>query len=107
MGRELLDHGFDHIIYDSPPVLSVSDAVIISTIVDSAILVVRAYQTPRNSVTVALERLKTAGHGTTGLVLNDIEHGGPGRYYYRYYGERPEASDDRTAPAGKQAGGAA
>ncbi len=85
MGRELMAQGFDHVIYDSPPVLSVADPVIIASVVDSVILVVRASSTPRQSVSLAVERLAKAGRGTTGVVLNDLDMESRGSNYYRYY----------------------
>jgi capsular exopolysaccharide synthesis family protein len=107
MGRELLESGYDHLVFDSPPMLSVSDAVIIASTVDVTILVVRASHTARQSVRVAAERLRQAGAGSTGVVLNNLDPTnarGYGRYYYTYrYGEPPEEAAD-GAPAEPRAG---
>jgi capsular exopolysaccharide synthesis family protein len=105
MTADLLDAGYDHLVFDSPPVLSVSDPVIVATSMDCCILVVRADSTPRPSVRLAVERLEPAAAGTTGLVLNDLEASRWKRGYYgsSYYGEQPEKLRTRTSSTEKLA----
>jgi capsular exopolysaccharide synthesis family protein len=103
LGNELLEQGFDHIIYDSPPVLSVSDPVIVAAAADTCIMVVRAGRTPRQSIRTAVERLAQSGGGPLGIVLNhfDVE-AGYGRYEYdeRY---RPGGPDEDVEPPTSEA----
>ncbi|MEW6382139.1 MAG: polysaccharide biosynthesis tyrosine autokinase [bacterium] len=80
----ILKEKFDTIIFDSPPLNSVSDACILSSKVDGVILVVRVGQTNRRGVQKAKQHLENAGAKICGVILNrlDIKKGG---YYYDYY----------------------
>jgi capsular exopolysaccharide synthesis family protein len=106
LGRVLVSHGYDHIVLDSPPVLSVSDSVIIASTVDVSILVVRAGRSPRPTVSQAADKLRQAGRGPSGVVLNDLEPErlGPSRYGY-YYGE-PQPTEAGTPPPRDRRAGA-
>lgn len=79
---------FDHLVLDSPPLLMVTDATILSTIVDGVVLVVENGVTPRGALTRAHRILGSAGGKILGVVLNkvDFRHDGYyGSYYYRRY----------------------
>ncbi len=84
---------FDVVLLDSPPLLAVTDAAVLSTMVDGAILVVRTGSTPRTSVRRAISQLETVHGRLVGTVLNDVDFraglygGGYGYYYYYYYGQ--------------------
>jgi len=67
-----------YIIFDCPPVLSLSDALIFSSYVDGAILVVEAGKTSRNQIQSALDLL--SDKNIIGLVMNKGEF--PNTYYY-------------------------
>ena len=89
LGPRCLAGGYDHVIYDSPPVLSVVDPIIIANIVEATIVVARAGRTPRESLQRAVSKFVQAGTRPIGVVLNDVD---PGRHAfgaYGYYG-RPE-----------------
>jgi capsular exopolysaccharide synthesis family protein len=110
LGPELLERGYDHIIFDSPPVLSVSDPVIVASLADTGILVVRAGRTPRQSARVAAERLAQTAAGPFGVVLNDFDAESRGSSYERYqhyYGryEAADTDDDSGVDTVKRAGG--
>ena len=79
-----LSEQLDLVIFDAPPVLSVTDAQIVSTNVDGTILVVRANKTEKNAVKEAVRSIKQVGGHIIGTVLNDVEVKGSG--YYGYYG---------------------
>lgn len=79
-----LSEQLDLVIFDAPPVLSVTDAQIVSTNVDGTILVVRANKTEKNAVKEAVRVIKQVGGHIIGTVLNDVEVKGSG--YYGYYG---------------------
>jgi capsular exopolysaccharide synthesis family protein len=97
LGPQLLERRFDHILFDSPPVLSVSDPVIVASVADTGILVVRAGRTPTPSVRTAAARLAQTGGGTFGVVLNDFDaesQGAPHDRYQYYYGRYEPGGDE-------------
>ena len=75
---------FKFLVIDSPPVLPVTDAMILSTFVDGVAFVVESGVTARGAVVRARKVLENAGARILGLVLNkvDVRHNG----YYGYYG---------------------
>ena len=78
---------FDYVLVDSPPLLSVADSRILSTLTDAVVLVVRAYETPYDVVRRARALLYSAGARILGVALNnvDIRRDGYGSgYFYRY-----------------------
>ena len=62
---------FDAILIDSPPVLSVADARVVSQFADAVVLVLRAGQTTRDAATMAVSVLEADGTPVLGTVLND------------------------------------
>lgn len=101
----LLDAGFDHVIFDSPPVLSVADPVILGHASDGVVLVARAHRTPRESLRLAVERFSQAGVKPFGVVLNDVDDAAQGYRYYRYYGRGEHEDDAATPPAERRTAG--
>ena len=87
---------YDHVIIDSPPVLLVTDAVLLAQDVNAVLLVSRIGITPRGSLQRATEMLQSGEHHVTGIVVNDISRGeshyGYGKYAYGKYGDT--ADDD-------------
>jgi capsular exopolysaccharide synthesis family protein len=87
MLRELADR-YDHILVDSPPLINVTDPVILSTMVDGVILVVHGGKSTRDIVRRARQELTNVGAKIFGVVLNnvDLKREGYDYYYYnRYY----------------------
>jgi len=86
MGKmlETLRARFQHIIIDSPPLLVVTDATILSTMVEGVVLVVESGVTPRKLILRARKVLDSANARLLGVVLNKVRlhHDG----YYSYYG---------------------
>ncbi len=74
---------FDHIIIDTPPVISVTDAGIVGTQSDGVIMVIQAGRTQRGIVKRATELLHQAHSKVLGHVLTNIEYHLP-EYIYRY-----------------------
>ena len=76
---------FDWVIIDTPPVGLLSDANLLAGMVDTAVLVVRACETPYELVRKAIEAL--GRDKVLGIVLNRAEEGAAYNYrkYYRYY----------------------
>ncbi|MBN2356726.1 polysaccharide biosynthesis tyrosine autokinase [candidate division KSB1 bacterium] len=87
--RQLLQQArkeYNMILIDSPPTLAVTDASILSTIVDAVLLVIRSGGTEREAALRAHEQLKRVGAPVIGVVLNGIEAANVyGSYYYHYY----------------------
>ncbi|CDO03687.1 Tyrosine-protein kinase YwqD [Oceanobacillus picturae] len=73
---------YDLIIFDTPPVLAVTDAQILANIVDGALMVVRSKQTENDAVERAKEALEPARAKLLGAVLNDREKKASHNYYY-------------------------
>jgi capsular exopolysaccharide synthesis family protein len=87
----------DHVIFDSPPVLSLADPIILSAALEATIVIVRAGKTSRESLRQATGQLRK-GHGRlVGVVLNGVTPEHRGYYYRRYYG--PPAVDESVAVA--------
>jgi polysaccharide biosynthesis transport protein len=78
---------FDHIIIDTPPCLSVTDAVVLSIDADGVILVVRSGQTPKAALRRASELLLQVNARVMGVVLNGFNIHSDDDYYY-YYGSK-------------------
>lgn len=78
---------YDRIIVETPPVNAVSDAVIISKLVDSVIYVVHGEKTPREQITSGLRMLRHAKAPIEGLVINQSENIDTSRYHNKYYSD--------------------
>jgi succinoglycan biosynthesis transport protein ExoP len=95
---------YDYIVIDSPPVMPVSDALLLSTIVDGVLLVTNAARTPKQQVRAARARLEYARAKIFGTVLNRIRiHHSEYQYYYHqgYYTPEDENAalhQDQEAP---------
>ena len=76
---------FDFILIDSPPVLPVSDSVLLSTIVDGVVVVVNSANTAKQQIRVACSRLKYARSKIFGIVLNKVNLQSPEYKYYKNY----------------------
>ena len=75
---------FDYIFIDSPPLIAVSDAVRLSTMVDGVVLVVKGQETTRDGLKEACSRLRYARAKILGVVLNRVDmKNGDYRYYKR------------------------
>ncbi|HEX6240123.1 MAG TPA: polysaccharide biosynthesis tyrosine autokinase, partial [Polyangiales bacterium] len=80
-------HGwFDWVIVDTPPVLAVTDAVILAPLAAGVAFVIRSEMTPRRHVRRALETLMTGQPKLHGIVLNGVDLERNKYYYSRYYG---------------------
>lgn len=74
---------FDHIIIDTPPIISVTDAGIIGELADGVVMVIQAGRTQRGIVKRAKELLHQSHAHILGYVLTNIEYHLP-EYIYRY-----------------------
>ncbi|TZE83088.1 CpsD/CapB family tyrosine-protein kinase [Calorimonas adulescens] len=76
---------YDTVLFDTPPVNSVADASILSTMVDGTIIVTAANQTEREAVKAAKEQLEKVNARILGVILNKVKESRGGYYYYYYY----------------------
>jgi capsular exopolysaccharide synthesis family protein len=100
---EQAKQSFDIVLIDSPPVLAVTDAAVLSTVVDGSIMVIRLGVTAREAVRRAVSQLRVVNGRILGAVLNAVDFRGPsyqggyGYYYEQFYGHGtgPNASRPR------------
>ncbi|MDT5060825.1 MAG: polysaccharide biosynthesis transport protein [Acidobacteriota bacterium] len=91
---------FTHIIIDSPPAISFTDASILSTMTDGVMLVVHGGKSSRAVVRRAKQQLLDVGAHIYGVVLNNVKlEGNNSYYYYGYYSSYYEGDDDDDALA--------
>ncbi|HEX6965396.1 MAG TPA: polysaccharide biosynthesis tyrosine autokinase [Gemmatimonadaceae bacterium] len=87
---DVLRQSYDVVILDSAPVHVGADTLVLGTMADGVILVLRAGQTDLGAAQDALQRLKMVKARVVGAVLNDPDQKVPqygGVYYYDYYGD--------------------
>jgi len=81
---EIASGVFDYVVIDSTPVMSCTDSVLISSLVDGVVLVVRGGKSPQEIVQHTRKELEDVGANIFGVVLNDAEvNPHAGYYYYR------------------------
>jgi succinoglycan biosynthesis transport protein ExoP len=106
--REVLEQlrkEYDHIVVDTPPSLSVTDAVVLSPRADAVVLVIRSSQTTKQSLRRACELLASVNAKVIGVLLNAVDLTSPDYYYYyeyqgkyaQYYQNTPASEDDDEA----------
>jgi polysaccharide biosynthesis transport protein len=99
----ILSERFSHIVIDSPPAISFTDASILSTMVDGVVLVVHAGRSSRAVVRRAKQQLLDVGAHIFGVVLNNVKLETQDYYYSGYYsgyyteGDKPEDVSGETA----------
>jgi len=81
---ELRDQ-YDHIIVDTPPTLSVTDAVVMSTRADTVVLVIRSGQTTKQALRRSRDILMQVNSRISGVLLNAVDLNSPDYYYYYEY----------------------
>ncbi len=83
---------YSFILVDSPPVLGLSDSIVLSTLIDGVIMVTRAGNTPKDVAVQARKLLQGVNAKILGVVLNgmtqaDLRYGSYSYYYSHYYGD--------------------
>lgn len=97
--NQVLD-GFDAVLLDSPPLLPVTDAALLSRQTSGALLVVAAGRTTRSQLTGSLTTLDNVGARAAGIILTMLPTKGPDAYGYG--GERDSSyrlAADRPVPS--------
>jgi len=98
---------YDHIVIDTPPTLSVTDAVVLSPRADATILVIRSGQTTKPALRRARDILTQVNAHIAGVLLNAVDLTSPDYYYYyeyqgkygQYYHEDPGAGNEAEPKA--------
>jgi capsular exopolysaccharide synthesis family protein len=85
---------FTHVIIDSPPCISFTDASILSTMVDGVVLVVHSGRSSRAVVRRCKQQLFDVGANIFGVVLNNVKLEAQEFYYAGYYASYYTAADD-------------
>jgi polysaccharide biosynthesis transport protein len=93
-----LGQRFDRILLDSPPLLAVTDAAVLSQIADGIILVAKAGVTHRDQAQQSAQQLRSVDARIVGVILNelDLEDRSYG-YYYQYYAYGYSSKDQAGA----------
>jgi polysaccharide biosynthesis transport protein len=76
---------FDHIVIDTPPSLSVTDAVVLSPRADAVVLVIRSGQTTKQALRRSRDVLTQVSAKVVGVLLNAVDLSSPDYYYYYEY----------------------
>lgn len=94
----------DYVIFDSPPILAVTDASILAANTDGAILVAERGRTRTESLRRAHDALRHANARILGVVINKAKRGASGYGYYGYYRQERDPGTDavqtRAFPGG-------
>jgi capsular exopolysaccharide synthesis family protein len=94
-----LEQEWDMILLDSPPIVAVTDASMISGEIDAIAMVVKAGQTERSAVDRALDMMRNVKAPLIGAILNGASQeslGGKYAYYYSYYNYYYHSEDKRS-----------
>jgi exopolysaccharide transport family protein len=103
--REVLEElrgQYDHIVVDTPPTLSVTDAVVLSPRADAIVLVIRSGHTTKQALRRSRDILMQVNAKVSGVLLNAVDLSSPDYYYYyeyqgkysRYYRDDESHNDD-------------
>jgi len=102
--RQVLDEAgrsYDQLVLDCPPVLGVSDPLVLLRLVEGVILVAHFNKTRRHAAARALQKLRESRTPILGAVMDNVNFKRPGAYYYyyryghyyHYYGDKRETDE--------------
>lgn len=91
---EQLSLQYDHIIIDTPPILAVTDGIIISQFAGVNLVVARYAKTQMRELELAINRFEQAGTKVNGIILNDVRATVGGNYGYNYAYAYTASKDD-------------
>ncbi len=87
---EKLRKEYDYIVIDSPPVLTVTDALVISSLADGVVYIASYKKTKKDQAKHGLKQLKENGANVIGAVLSNVDAKKSNGYYNYYYYQREE-----------------
>lgn len=108
----LVREKFDIVLIDAPPALAVIDPVIISSLADATVFIIRSGKTTRKALVRAVGEVRKSKADIVGVVFNEVRLGGEGgrsaQYYHYYYqheymAEGAEGGEGREATEGREA----
>ncbi|MCL6241635.1 polysaccharide biosynthesis tyrosine autokinase [Acinetobacter amyesii] len=91
---ELISPMFDHVIIDTPPVLAVTDGIIISQFAGVNLVIARYAKTQLKELELTVNRFEQVGVKVNGIILNDIQRSSAGYGYGYNYSYGYKASKD-------------
>jgi succinoglycan biosynthesis transport protein ExoP len=95
---------YDFVLFDSPPIMGVSDASILASVVDMSLLVIQYRKYPQVMTIRAKQMVEKVGGNLMGVVLNNINISQDSYYYYYsgyYYDYYSKHDDDSKGGEGK------
>jgi capsular exopolysaccharide synthesis family protein len=103
---------YDKIVFDSPPIIGVSDASVLASVVNGVVLLIQHRRNPQSMVLRARQIIDGLKTPILGVVLNQVPPGAGDDYAYyiqnyAYYGEHGERKERRSRPSAPAAGGRA
>ena len=89
---------YDFVLFDSPPIMGVSDASILASVVDMSLLVIQYRKYPQVMTIRAKQMVEKVGGNLMGVVLNNINISQDSYYYYYsgYYYDYYSKHDDES-----------
>ena len=107
---DVLGQNFDHVIFDSPPVQPVADALLLGRMTDGLVICVKGGATPREVVVRSRDKLRRAGAKILGVLINNLPDSGKAysssAYDYGYGYGKPHELENDAARAGVAAAAA-
>jgi capsular exopolysaccharide synthesis family protein len=91
---ETLRRHADYVLFDSPPILAVTDASILAAHTDGAILVAERGRTRTEALRRAYQALQHANARILGVVINKAKRSGSGYGYYGYYRQEQDSGTE-------------
>jgi succinoglycan biosynthesis transport protein ExoP len=98
---EELRSKYAFVIFDSPPMLAVTDAVVLAANADGVVLTVHGGQTPRELVQRSAEKLRQANIPVLGAILNNLDLKQYGYTYRKSYYDYYESSEEEQQASRK------
>jgi succinoglycan biosynthesis transport protein ExoP len=101
---------YDKVVFDSPPIIGVSDASVLASVVNGVVLLIQHRRNPQSMVLRARQIIDGLKTPILGVVLNQVPAGAGDDYAYytqnyAYYGEHGERKGHHAHPAGPATGG--
>jgi capsular exopolysaccharide synthesis family protein len=88
---------FAYVIFDSPPVMAVTDSIVLAASADGVVLCVHGGQTPRDIVMRAAERLRQSNITVLGAILNNLDLQQYGYSFKKSYYDYYDSEQDRVS----------
>jgi non-specific protein-tyrosine kinase len=92
----------DVLLFDTPPVLSVTDAAVLAPQTDGTLFVVQVGETRRDTLTQAVKRIRSSNAQVLGVLLNRIKPSHGSYYYYQYYSSYGDEGGKRRRRVGRR-----